>query len=131
MMVPLSLASLLSGVSSSTKGTTRYEKGEEMGEERKNPQKTHRSQFWYDVSYDQTLFCETYFALTIFCASCVLYRGICLRYITLALFLTLPCCCGVRNTLYATKRKPEMYVLAKRCKEIHGRPRKKRVTMVF
>ena len=102
MMVRLSLASLLAGVSSSTEGTTRQEKGEdkgaEKGEESKNPQKTQRSQFWYDVSYDQALLCETYFALTTHHASGVLCRGICVRCITLAVYFILPCRCGVRNT---------------------------------
>ena len=51
--------------------------------------KSARIQFWYDVSYDQALFCETYFALSTYHASGVQCGGICMRYITLA--ICLPC----------------------------------------
>ena len=62
------------------KTKTKREKGKEKGEQRKNPQVRCLS---------RQLFCETHFELC---------RGICMRYITLAVCFTLPCSCGVRNT---------------------------------
>ena len=55
-----------------------------MREERKNPHKTHRRQFWYDVSHDQTLSCETDCVLSTCHASGVQCLKICLCSITLA-----------------------------------------------
>ena len=54
----------------------------------------------------------------------VLCRGICMRHITLASCVTLLCSCGVRNTRCT-------HVIAKRCKETYGRPRKSTLTVVF
>ena len=89
------------------------EKGEEKekkkGEERKIPKKMHRSQFWFGVSHDQALFCETYFSLHI-TPRHFFYPAVWLR--------------GAQHPLYATKRKPEMHLLAKRCKEKDVGPRK-------
>ena len=54
------------------------------------------------------------------------------RYITLATCVTLPCSCGVRNTrCRPTKRKPEMLLLAKRCKEMYRGPRKTKLRPWF
>ena len=97
---------------------------------RKNPQR--RNQNWRGVSCGRALFCGTCFALCTCRASGVLCRGICMRYITLAICVTLPYSCGVRNTRCTpTKRKPEMHVLAKRCKEMYRGPRKTKLTTVF
>ena len=55
-----------------------------------------------------------------------------MRYITLATCVTLPCSCGARNTRCTpTKRKPEKHLLAKRCIEMYGGPRKTKLTVVF
>ena len=76
--------------------------------------KTHQSQFWYDVSYDQAR-CETYFVLSTYHASGCVGESVCAA----------SHCCGARNApLYATKKKLEMHLLAKRCKKMCGGPRK-------
>ena len=55
-----------------------------------------------------------------------------MRYITLPMCVTLPCSCVVRNTRCTpTKRKPEIHLLAKHCKEMYGGPRKTKLTVVF
>ena len=47
-----------------------------------------------------------------------------MRHITLASCVTLPCSCGVRSTRCT-------HVIAKRCEETYGRPRKSTLTVVF
>ena len=100
------------------------EKGEQKGEERKIPQKTRRSQFWCDVSYDQALFIETHFALCTYHASGVLSVNLYALHHTC--YTCLPChvAAGCGTPAARHQKKPELHLLAKRCKEMQGGPRK-------
>ena len=97
-----------------------------MGEERKNPKNASEP-----VLVRYIILCDTYFALSTNHASGVQCRRICLRYITLAIYFTLPSRCGVRNTSCTpTEGHPTCICLLSVAKEMYGSARKKRMAMV-
>ena len=92
---------------------------------RKNPQKNaSKPKLVRSVMRSRALLWNVTCAVYVSCIWCDVSENL-LRCITLAFCVTLPCCCGVRNTpCTPTKRKPEKCLLAKRCKEMYGEPRK-------
>ena len=113
------------------RGNDVIREGRREGEERKNPQKTHRSQFWYDVSHDEALFCETYFALCMYHASGVQCRGICLRYITLAICLPCHVAAGYATPAVRHQKETRNAFACQALQRDVWRSKKKRTTVVF